>query len=269
LNQNTQQVLDLPKKKVIQPHLPVRLPCYNFTLVTNPTFGIPLIAIKHMYRPWHKGHDDLTSSSHSSSLSPTELTQHLTTRADNSYTPHVFVFAKTPLSFKRIRDMSNLGGILNMFATALHRPIRTMPSINHFLLGLLSGLKKPPIDTLRPIISNNAYILCIIAAVGTELPDAYSSNTIISTSLGKVHDPWAFYLYGALLVKLSPIVENSLLLPPIRVWVCLSPSVADHPFRPTTNHRLGKLLHHQIANQTRAHPRANSSFCSSVYRVLA
>jgi len=24
---------------VIQPHLPVRLPCYDFTLVTNPALG--------------------------------------------------------------------------------------------------------------------------------------------------------------------------------------------------------------------------------------
>ncbi|MFQ6648253.1 hypothetical protein Gotur_020801 [Gossypium turneri] len=62
------------------------------------------------------------------------------------------MFVKTPLSFKRIRDMSSPG---------------------------LS--------------------LCIIAATGIELDDAYSSNTIISTSLGKVHDPWSFYLYVALL----------------------------------------------------------------------
>jgi len=33
---------------------------------------------------------------------------------------------------------------------------------------------------------------------------------------------------------------------------CLSPSVADHPKRPATDHRLGKLLPHQLANQTRA-----------------
>ena len=26
----------LPRKEVIQPHLPVRLPCYDFTPVTNP-----------------------------------------------------------------------------------------------------------------------------------------------------------------------------------------------------------------------------------------
>ena len=29
----------LPRKEVIQPHLPVRLPCYDFTPVTNPALG--------------------------------------------------------------------------------------------------------------------------------------------------------------------------------------------------------------------------------------
>ncbi len=28
----------LPRKEVIQPHLPVRLPCYDFTPLTNHTF---------------------------------------------------------------------------------------------------------------------------------------------------------------------------------------------------------------------------------------
>jgi len=27
---------------VIQPHLPVRLPCYDFTAITNAALGIPL-----------------------------------------------------------------------------------------------------------------------------------------------------------------------------------------------------------------------------------
>ena len=27
----------LPRKEVIQPHLPIRLPCYDFTPITNPT----------------------------------------------------------------------------------------------------------------------------------------------------------------------------------------------------------------------------------------
>jgi hypothetical protein len=28
----------LPRKEVIQPHLPVRLPCYDFTPIASPTF---------------------------------------------------------------------------------------------------------------------------------------------------------------------------------------------------------------------------------------
>ncbi|KAJ4700096.1 30S ribosomal protein S12-B, chloroplastic [Melia azedarach] len=70
--------------------------------------------------------------------------------------------------------------------------------------------------------------------------------------------------------RLSPIAENSPLLPSRRsLGRCLSPSVADHPLGPATDHRLGKLLPHQLANQTRAPPRADSSFCSSAYGVLA
>jgi hypothetical protein len=34
----TGPVEGLPRKEVIQPHLPVRLPCYDFTPVTSPTF---------------------------------------------------------------------------------------------------------------------------------------------------------------------------------------------------------------------------------------
>ncbi|KAL6346295.1 hypothetical protein AAG906_033091 [Vitis piasezkii] len=33
-------------REVIQPHLPVRIPFYDFTLVTSPAFGIPLLAVK-------------------------------------------------------------------------------------------------------------------------------------------------------------------------------------------------------------------------------
>ncbi|KAI7993184.1 hypothetical protein LOK49_LG11G01244 [Camellia lanceoleosa] len=45
-NQNTQQALALPKKEVIQPHLPVRLPCYDFIPVTSPAFGIPSLRLR-------------------------------------------------------------------------------------------------------------------------------------------------------------------------------------------------------------------------------
>jgi len=31
---------------VIQPHLPIRLPCYDFTPITDPTFDGALLAVK-------------------------------------------------------------------------------------------------------------------------------------------------------------------------------------------------------------------------------
>ena len=35
----------LHRKEVIQPHLPIRLPCYDFTPVTGPTFGSSLLTV--------------------------------------------------------------------------------------------------------------------------------------------------------------------------------------------------------------------------------
>ena len=35
----------LPRKEVIQPHLPIRLPCYDFTPVIGLTFGGWLLAV--------------------------------------------------------------------------------------------------------------------------------------------------------------------------------------------------------------------------------
>ena len=37
--------VDLPRKEVIQPHLPVRLPCYDFTPLTLHTFGASPLAV--------------------------------------------------------------------------------------------------------------------------------------------------------------------------------------------------------------------------------
>ena len=35
----------LLRKEVIQPHLPIRLPCYDFTPIINPTFDCCLLAV--------------------------------------------------------------------------------------------------------------------------------------------------------------------------------------------------------------------------------
>lgn len=52
----------------------------------------------------------------------------------------------------------------------------------HCLLRVDDILKKPPTDVLRPIIPDNACILCLIASTDIELVDAYSSDTVISSS---------------------------------------------------------------------------------------
>ncbi len=36
----------LHRKEVIQPHLPIRLPCYDFTPVINPAFGSAPLAVR-------------------------------------------------------------------------------------------------------------------------------------------------------------------------------------------------------------------------------
>ena len=37
-----------PRKEVIQPHLPIRLPCYDFTPVIGPAFGSSSLAVRSL-----------------------------------------------------------------------------------------------------------------------------------------------------------------------------------------------------------------------------
>ena len=49
LTRNSRQSLLCPgllRKEVIQPHLPIRLPCYDFTPIIEPTFGRALLAVR-------------------------------------------------------------------------------------------------------------------------------------------------------------------------------------------------------------------------------
>ena len=36
------------RKEVIQPHLPIRLPCYDFTPVTSPAFGSSSLSVRSL-----------------------------------------------------------------------------------------------------------------------------------------------------------------------------------------------------------------------------
>ena len=58
LNSMTNSTLTL-RKEVIQPHLPIRLPCYDFTPVIGSTFGSSLLRwvtdFGHIQLPWRDG----------------------------------------------------------------------------------------------------------------------------------------------------------------------------------------------------------------------
>ena len=47
----------LPRKEVIQPQLPLLLPCYDFVPVTNPTFGSALLAVRLLTSGVASSHD--------------------------------------------------------------------------------------------------------------------------------------------------------------------------------------------------------------------
>jgi hypothetical protein len=54
----TRSPLDLPfRKEVIQPHLPVRLPCYDFVPVIRPTLGSSLLAVESPTSGVSNSHD--------------------------------------------------------------------------------------------------------------------------------------------------------------------------------------------------------------------
>ena len=43
--QQNNTLLDFLRKEVIQPHLPIRLPCYDFTPVIEPAFDSSLLTV--------------------------------------------------------------------------------------------------------------------------------------------------------------------------------------------------------------------------------
>ncbi|KAK8308785.1 hypothetical protein V6Z11_D02G083500 [Gossypium hirsutum] len=134
------------------------------------------------------------------------------------------------MSMSAQQSAFTVGVLFDLYA--FHRS--TKNSLCLYPLGFEGELKKPPTDALRPIISDNACILCITATAGTNLTNAYSPDTVIASFLRKVHNP-----------------------------------VVDHLLGPAADHRLGKLLPHQLANQMRAPHWVDSSFCFSAYWVLA
>ncbi len=61
-----------------------------------------------------------------------DLTQHLTTRADDSHAPPVFTFPKALSPFREIRDMSNPGKVLRVGRIKPHTPPLVRAPVNSF-----------------------------------------------------------------------------------------------------------------------------------------
>ncbi len=103
------------------------------------------------------------------------------------------------------------------------------------------------------MIPDNACILRITAAAGTELADAYSSGTVSSSSLRKeVYNPKALLPHAVLLRQAFAHCGKFPTAASRRSLGRVSVPVAAHPLRPATDRCLGRLLPHQLANQTRA-----------------
>jgi hypothetical protein len=92
---------------------------------------------------------------------------------------------------------------------------------------LTGRLKEPPARALRPVIPNNARTLCITAAAGTELAGASFGGTVTLRAFpppAVLPSRQRFTLRKASsptrrrCVRLSPIAQDSPLLPPVGVW---------------------------------------------------
>ncbi len=103
------------------------------------------------------------------------------------------------------------------------------------------------------MIPDNACVLRITAAAGTELADAYSSGTVRSSSLRKeVYNPKAFLPHAVLLRQAfahcgkfpTAASRRSLGRVSVPVWLLILSDATDRC--------LGRLLPHQLANRTRA-----------------
>ena len=46
LSKSLELLLNILRKEVIQPQVPLRLPCYDFTPVIDPAVGAPLLAVR-------------------------------------------------------------------------------------------------------------------------------------------------------------------------------------------------------------------------------
>ena len=150
------------------------------------------------------------------------------------FAPHAFAPQRqtkpskppSPPVFFRISTHSTATPGIPLASTCL-QPSSILGTLGVEPRHLTDGLKGPPARALRPVIPNNARTLCITAAAGTELAGASSGGTVNSQAF-----PPARFLpprqrftprrassrTRRRCVRLSPIAQDSPLLPPVGVW---------------------------------------------------
>jgi hypothetical protein len=150
------------------------------------------------------------------------------------FAPHAFAPQRqtepskppSPPVFFRISTHSTATPGIPLASTRLQPPsIRGTLGVEprHFTVRL----KRPPARALRPVIPNNARTLCITAAAGTELAGASSGGTVKTGALPpppvlpprqRFTPRRASSRTRRRCVRLSPIAQDSPLLPPVGVW---------------------------------------------------
>ncbi len=145
-----------------------------------------------------------------------------------------------------------------------HDPLaHSSPTVSTAIPRLSPGLSRltdcAAYARFSPVIPINARTPRITAAAGTELAGAYSAGNVTPRRYSHPGFPPRLKgfttrrpssptrIAGSGLRPLSNIPHCCL---PWESGPCLSPSVADHPLRPATDRRLGRLLPHQLANRT-------------------
>ena len=105
--------------------------------------------------------------------------------------------------------------------------------------GFHNGVARPPTSPLRPVNPNNACSLRITAAAGTELAGAsFPGNVSVRPGRQRFTTRRPSSLTRRRCVRLSPIAQYSLLLPPVGVWAVSqsqcgrTPSQAGYPSSP-------------------------------------
>ncbi len=131
----------------------------------------------------------------------------------------------------------------------------------------------PPTLPLRPVIPNNTCTPRITAAAGTKLAGASFTGTFKSTYVNLIPcRQWFTHLNASshtwhCCVRVSPIAQNSLLLPPVGVWAVSQSQCGRSPSQAGYPSMSWWAVPRQQTNGTQTHPLAAEAFSHKNMRI--